>query len=76
MAWWTLIGSAVIGGWSGVQLWRAWKLGRINAGIVEWSRSVHPISFWLSVTLNLIVLFGFGGGILIVAAHDLGLFRN
>jgi hypothetical protein len=73
MAWWVWIGSAVLVTWSSVQLWRAKTLGKINAGVVDYTRTRSPIAFWFQVGMSALCVVIFGGAMLLVAAHDLGL---
>ena len=60
MPWWAWLGGAVISIWSAFQLWRAWALGRINGGVVDYDRAKYPIMFWGQVGLAVLIIFVFG----------------
>jgi hypothetical protein len=47
-------------------------LGRISAGLVDFTKAASPLTFWVQFA---IVLFGavlFGGMMLVVAIHQIG----
>jgi len=74
MSLWVWMGSLALFVWACFQLWRAATIGRINAGVVDFTRSDGPISFWFQVVTTTIVAILFGGGMLIVLARSSGLF--
>lgn len=73
MSWWAWIVALMILGWGSVQLRRAVTVGRINAGIGDFSRSESPGFFWFQVSMVAITVGVFGGCMLIIAADFLAL---
>jgi hypothetical protein len=70
---WAWIGGVALVGYTAFQLWRAATLGRINAGVVDFSRSDSPLAFWFQVFMFALCGMLFGGGMLVVIAHSVGL---
>lgn len=73
MSVWIWMGCVAIFSWASYQLWRAATLGRIGFGVVDFTRSDNPISFWFQVMLKSLSAILFGGGMLLVLAHSAGL---
>jgi hypothetical protein len=76
MPWWAWIGSAVLVGWSLVQVWRALTLGKINVGVLDFHKASGPAWFWFQVSVNLLLVVVFGGVAIFAVAHGVPLISN
>jgi hypothetical protein len=66
MPWWAWVVGIAMVVWACVQLRRAMTLGKINAGVVDFTRASDPPWFWFQVGVNLLVVVLFGGGMLVI----------
>ena len=70
---WAWIGCVALVGYTAFQLWRAATLGRLNAGVADFTRSNSPVAFWFQVFMFALCVILFGGGMLVIIAHSAGL---
>lgn len=58
--------------WLGFQLWRAATLGKISAGVTDYSRSDGPFWFWFQVAMFTLAFLLFAGGLIAAVARTFG----
>ena len=63
MPWWAFLAMWVVGGYCAYQVWRGFKVGKVQIRGGHADRTDTPVAFWFSLTF-----YGVGGFVLPVAA--------